>query len=196
MLKNLNDRKLNSKDWPHFEQRSSYIVAKVTKVFDILSYLTKNKEQRSMDEFKPKKDRKMSLEYEEKSTSNYRPDDTSETKEFDNMEMKHNLMNKLDEVNQDNIDAWIELMKKAVKDLTVLMKKESNARLNLEDLYQAFTTISRVRDKMYPEKARSEPNEDFKLYEPDSIRPTLDEIKNRTEKELQKDHDISDDFSV
>lgn len=208
MLKNLNDRKLNQNDWPHFEQRSNYIVANATKVFDILSYMTKNKEQRSLDEFRVKKGQKISPEYEEKPFSNYRPGTAkvnklnqipfcTETKDFDLMEMKHHMTSKLDEVNQDNIDSWIELMKKAVKDLTVLMKKERNSNLSLEDLYQAFNTIRRVRDKMHPEKAANEkPVEEFKLEDLDFRRPTLGEIKDRTEKETKEEYDISDDFSV
>lgn len=51
MLKNMKEREVNTRDWQNFVQKDGYIVASANKIFDILSDITKNKEQSSLDSF-------------------------------------------------------------------------------------------------------------------------------------------------
>lgn len=167
MMKNLKNRKINSNKWRYFEKREGFIVAKFPNIFHILSDITKDKNQKSLDDFKKSKRKetrrepsKINPSYEEDKSidsessknnevSNFRLGEKSDDIMMDEIEMKIKRRGrKLDEVNEENIEDWINIMYNAVKDLTSLMKKERNSRLNLEDLYQAFNTIMRINDKV------------------------------------------------
>ena len=52
MYDHLKQRDLNASEWKHFCQKDGYMVANANKMFDVLSDITCNKEQRTLDEYR------------------------------------------------------------------------------------------------------------------------------------------------
>lgn len=168
MLNNLKTRKLNQNNWPLFEKREGFIVSKFHNIFKILSDITKNKGQKSMEYYRKRNhsfNKKSKIKYEEDKNIDSHPFQDALPSEYrkglKSGEMKHRRSKKLDEVNEDNIQDWTNLIFNAVKDLTLLMKKERNSRLNLENLYQAFSTIIRINSKVKGNVNKSKDNKSF-----------------------------------
>lgn len=210
MLKNLKERDIDTKSWPDFMQKEGYIVSTVDKVFTVLSDITRNKGQKSLDDFRPLKssenlpykNTKISPNYEEEEPdaySNYRPK-SKEDRVFDEIEANRNMNYKLDEVNEENIDRWTEILNDALKDISLITKKEST-RISLEDLYQAFKTMSRIKERMVNSQRKDSIKEDRKSGDdPTFSRPSLSDIKKnaieqRFEKYMAK-RNIQDDFYI
>ena len=125
MYKNLKQRDLSVAEWRNFNQKDGYMVADADKVFDILTDITWNKEQRTLDEFRKNKNSKSKI----KSPSKIKPEYEEEiitTKSLNNIitpnksfdENKNAKSKPLSEVNAQNIDIWISIMNKAVTDLS------------------------------------------------------------------------------
>jgi DNA repair helicase Rad3 len=85
------------------------------------------------------KDSSASIEYE-----NEKDPDDEEFKKLGSGFKKKKILN---EVNEDNLEFWVDILKNAVKDLTVLSKNNPNMRMNIEDLSQAMSTIYRIGNK-------------------------------------------------
>ena len=144
-----------STKWKHFERNGDFLVATADKIFDILADVTRNTEQSTLDDYKKvgqksfgykntngqTKDSNISIGYEEEKD----PDE----EEFKTLELGYKHNKKLNEVNEDNLDQWVDILKAAVKDLTVLSKTNSGMRMNIEDLSQAMATIYRINNRMY-----------------------------------------------
>lgn len=87
-------------NWPKFEQRDGFLVSKFENIFEILSDITKDKSQSSLDDFGGRNKRapvkkKISPEYEQEEQdfsqekrrpSNYRPGKSDVDLGFDEME--------------------------------------------------------------------------------------------------------------
>ncbi|CAI2371405.1 unnamed protein product [Moneuplotes crassus] len=162
MLKNLQERALKRGKWEHFKQKEGFLVSKFENIFKILPDLTRNKEQRSMDEFTVAKDQtevKINPEYEEEKQS------TISTKH----EVSDEATKKLDEVNEGNISHWIELISRAIQDSLMITRKEKKGNLNLEDLSKALTIIYKIWKKRTAggstglEEAQCDISEDFHI---------------------------------
>lgn len=219
LLKNLHERKALHSNWPYFQQKDGYIVANADKIFDVLADITVVKDQKSIDQYMSKNANrykntpsKISPVYEEEKQeaelSNFRQGNRDD-KIFDQMENKHHITKKLNQVNSDNLEIWVELMKKAVKDITVVANKDNTKKTNrlvLEDLYQAFSTILRIRDRASNVSSRGERSnlEDEtkdSAEQPTFSRPTLQQLKDKLSNEAESGKtkeealgDLSNDF--
>ena len=129
MHSHLKKRDVSVVDWKNFVQKDGYIVAKADKIFDIISEITRNKEQKSLDEFHKfkksphkKSPSKISLEYEEEE------EDINAYHSYKNINKTNNSLEEckdakavpkvLNEVNADNLWDWISIMNKAIIELS------------------------------------------------------------------------------
>jgi len=186
-------------------QKDGYIIAKADKIFEVLSDITNNKEQRTMDEFRPQKgkgyknvDKNISPEYEEEEEKSedlyFASKEHQDDQAFDGMEMSHHQTIVLNEVNESNIEKWCELLKKSVDDLTLLSKKEKSSQLSLEDLASAFKRILRIKDRF----AKIKLDNAYRKEDEEGL-PSLMQIKKASElsrsgKKSKQPRNISEDF--
>lgn len=136
------------------------------------------------------KESNISIEYEEEKD----PDEV----EFKKLDIGYKGNKKLNEVNEDNLEIWVDLLRTAVKDLTILNKRNQNARLNIEDLSQAMGTIHRIGNKLKTVDKGRESGEKENKKEIDKNLPTLMQIVKASDlkkDDLQNNKTAVDDFA-
>ncbi|CAI2375692.1 unnamed protein product [Moneuplotes crassus] len=220
MLKNIKQRKVSPTNWPTFQKRDGFLVSKFENIFKVLADISRDKSQTSLDSYKgqtrniraPVKTKVVPQYEEEDKNENTSPkrqlpsflqsarsNKIKEESIADDLE-SYGRNSALNEVNSENITAWTNILRDAVKDLTKLIKKENNKVLHIEDLSQAFGNIRRINDKMNPEFTLQSQNdsqeEEKREEEPRFSRPTLGEIVNKIKPEKEDNESIKDDFYI
>ena len=133
------------------------------------------------------------------SQSNYRPVNKETKRIYDEIQKNVKKRKKiLNEINQENLEHWTNIMYGAVRDLTSLTKGERNSRLNLEDLYQALKTVLRINEKVDIPGSKSKIEYEDDMFVNGFTRPTLSDIKDKKENEGEDKFktDYTEDFYV